>query len=194
MNLRAGIHRYFNPRSPWGERRYLAQRSAPSPPFQSTLPVGGATGVVPKVSQQALFQSTLPVEGSDSTYVTADATYTAFQSTLPVRGATTWYLLPAQDTKISIHAPREGSDLQALYEAADDEISIHAPREGSDRGAGRLALAVPISIHAPREGSDRWTSTSRMAYSRFQSTLPVRGATFWKLSPGSLFDFNPRSP
>lgn len=88
MNLRAGIHRYFNPRSPWGERRYLAQRSAPSPPFQSTLPVGGATGVVPKVSQQALFQSTLPVEGSDSTYVTADATYTAFQSTLPVRGAT----------------------------------------------------------------------------------------------------------
>ena len=36
---------------------------------------------------------------------------------------------------ISIHAPREGSDLHAgghIY--AEGRISIHAPREGSDTG------------------------------------------------------------
>ena len=34
-------------------------------------------------------------------------------------------------------------------------VSIHAPREGSDIGAGMQALALAsVSIHAPREGSD----------------------------------------
>ena len=33
----------FNPRSPWGERPYLAAVVSPSISFQSTLPVGGAT-------------------------------------------------------------------------------------------------------------------------------------------------------
>ena len=65
--------------------------------------------------------------------------------------------MSAQDTVpyISIHAPREGSDVKRAEAAAQRAISIHAPREGSD-------LAVPavfqrndrISIHAPREGSD----------------------------------------
>ena len=33
----------FNPRSPWGERQYSNASSKPDRPFQSTLPVGGAT-------------------------------------------------------------------------------------------------------------------------------------------------------
>ena len=38
---------------------------------------------------------------------------------------------------ISIHAPREGSDLSHVSHVWDDGISIHAPREGSDpAGAG----------------------------------------------------------
>ena len=57
---------------------------------------------------------------------------------------------------ISIHAPREGSDLNNLDEFKTRyKISIHAPREGSDAGrplGGHRQAA--ISIHAPREGSD----------------------------------------
>ena len=34
--------------------------------------------------------------------------------------------------KISIHAPREGSDLFGLSLSVQMRISIHAPREGSD--------------------------------------------------------------
>ena len=56
-----------------------------------------------------------------------------FLSTLPVRGAT---FLPQQHPYligISIHAPREGSDVVFVSQAlADILISIHAPREGSD--------------------------------------------------------------
>ena len=40
---------------------------------------------------------------------------------------------------ISIHAPREGSDLANRSENVTDEISIHAPREGSDK--------LPVSAH-----------------------------------------------
>ena len=84
-------------------------------------------------------------------------------------------------------------------------ISIHAPREGSDRSASQLSLnrvtfqsTLPvrgathwmplpeppkgISIHAPREGSDHPFPFPRSAYLQFQSTLPVRGATAGRLS------------
>ncbi len=78
---------------------------------------------------------------------------------------------------ISIHAPREGSDVAEVRHGHWVFISIHAPREGSDANiradlaAGldfnprsprgeRLSITNPktlnlfISIHAPREGSD----------------------------------------
>ena len=58
-------------------------------------------------------------------------------------------------------------------------ISIHAPREGSDLASiSAIVMAERISIHAPREGSDPKSSISPRWKPRFQSTLPVRGATF----------------
>ena len=36
-------NRYFNPRSPYGERRHRSRRQSGCPPFQSTLPLRGAT-------------------------------------------------------------------------------------------------------------------------------------------------------
>ena len=57
-------------------------------------------------------------------------------------------------------------------------ISIHAPRAGSDSNdrteAGALTV---ISIHAPRAGSDETLSCEQQKHNKFQSTLPVRGAT-----------------
>ena len=65
--------------------------------------------------------------------------------------------------KISIHAPREGSDARCpISERSTAAISIHAPREGSDRcGPEKLRLRFGISIHAPREGSD-WRCGTRI--------------------------------
>ena len=118
-----------------------------------------------------------------------------FQSTLPAWGAT----FASQDIvyvcRISIHAPRVGSDRGHKRHAQGHPISIHAPRVGSD---GRDSMPVlggadfnprsprgerpgqrsctlfwlRISIHAPRVGSD-------------ENLL---------LSATGSDDFNPRSP
>ena len=57
------------------------------------------------------------------------------------------------------------------------KISIHAPREGSDITKDRCTDIKYISIHAPREGSDEIDDTSGIYWVLFQSTLPARGAT-----------------
>ena len=79
-----------------------------------------------------------------------------FQSTLPVRGATSLACNPACILQISIHTPREGSDV--IVRAEDAKL-------------------VNISIHTPREGSDEPGAVCSVFMQKFQSTLPVRGAT-----------------
>ena len=56
-------------------------------------------------------------------------------------------------------------------------ISIHAPRTGSDFHVYCDTLFHVISIHAPRTGSDANGAHVGVPSSRFQSTLPARGAT-----------------
>ena len=64
-------------------------------------------------------------------------------------------------------------------------ISIHAPREGSDLGCSRSPQpGQPISIHAPREGSDHEVRPDTTLVRLFQSTLPVRGATIARVRYG----------
>ena len=51
--------------------------------------------------------------------------------------------------------PRGGRLKSVQKKYGDEEISIHAPREGGDLDGFRLFLLFPvISIHAPREGGD----------------------------------------
>ena len=105
-----------------------------------------------------------------------------FQSTLPVRGATCDVCGTELQTKISIHAPREGSDqANAITTVWGSCISIHAPREGSDSQRTSDSGPIQISIHAPREGSDKNTHALALRKVGFQSTLPVRGATQCRL-------------
>ena len=123
-------------------------------------------------------------------------TSTQFQSTLPAGGATMTIHQNDKDARISIHAPRGGSDQKATTEFDAKAISIHAPRGGSvlllvqiiphritdfnprsPRGERQIACkckrkGIQISIHAPRGGSDL-----RGVHSALQTT-----------------DFNPRSP
>ena len=79
---------------------------------------------------------------------------------------------------ISIHAPREGSDMRSGMTIESSRISIHAPREGSDLLVYSITDFPPISIHAPREGSDPLEGLNELVILEFQSTLPVRGATW----------------
>ena len=96
-----------------------------------------------------------------------------FQSTLPVRGAT-----------------KKSEGFRRI-----EQISIHAPRAGSDRAERNAVDALsnfnPRSPCGERQGCVR----IRIWSQRFQSTLPVRGATaFIRSIHTRLNDFNPRSP
>ena len=85
--------------------------------------------------------------------------------------------------KISIHAPRTGSDRSPKPATGSFPISIHAPRTGSDRRSGAVEQSSNISIHAPRTGSDIANISGLTIKRTFQSTLPARGATLfpkWK--------------
>ena len=56
-----------------------------------------------------------------------------FQSTPPVKAATLGDVYYNPETDISIHAAREGGDLNAVFVYLQDKnISIHAAREGGD--------------------------------------------------------------
>ena len=79
---------------------------------------------------------------------------------------------------ISIHAPRVGSDHFPTVDIEVVAISIHAPRVGSDKhNFGDIEATYKISIHAPRVGSDDTNLLISVSPFRFQSTLPVWGAT-----------------
>src|SRR5699024_742212 len=98
--------------------------------------------------------------GSDLLPVVVPSAVARFLSTLPARGATQCERLP--------HLV--------------DGISIHAPREGSDVDHSRVTkVLVSISIHAPREGSDHGQSFDLVRVHGFLSTLPARGATLCTL-------------
>ena len=80
---------------------------------------------------------------------------------------------------ISIHAPRTGSDgLISLREVLRMSISIHAPRAGSDGGSrGVRPLCNLFQSTLPVRGATYYSYKGAL-YLAFQSTLPVRGATF----------------
>ena len=124
-----------------------------------------------------------------------------FQSTLPARGATTDGDAQAPPRKISIHAPRTGSDRAASQSQQPPAISIHAPRTGSDSSASRYNGKVDIfqstlpargatparesklldgciSIHAPRTGSDTDTSFSTNEQQMISIHAPRTGSDF----------------
>ena len=125
--------------------------------FQSTLPVKGATPELQMFLNHRHFSIHAPREGSDSIVILLLPSQCFFQSTLPVKGATSFCF--------------GGYQL--------DGFSIHAPREGSDGGASCvLKVDIGFSIHAPREGSDGSGSPGHPAGFYFQSTLPVKGATY----------------
>ena len=85
----------------------------------------------------------------------------------------------AWEEGISIHAPREGSDLAWQLRSLYTDIYFY-PR--SPRGERLVIVSAwgrsfSISIHAPREGSDPPSARRPLPKTTFLSTLPARGAT-----------------
>ena len=172
--LRRFCHpRYFNPRSPHGERRTpLLLAFTSSFNFNPRSPHGERREPKRLCARKGHISIHAPRTGSDHTSLSALATSSVFQSTLPARGATLIDSVFPTIASISIHAPRTGSDIVTLDLCFRHFISIHAPRTGSDKKQrGKRFLQL------------------------FQSTLPARGATFiWAYIATKRHHFNPRSP
>ena len=175
--------KHFNPRSPHGERLEvgdvytndefqstlpargatctgIAQKQA-GKAFQSTLPARGATGKANGWGKEFLFQSTLPARGATLRKKQQVDEGKIFQSTLPARGATAvfnrfrWYI------RISIHAPRTGSDDITGERLVSEEFQSTLPARGATGRVGADGRQPDISIHAPRTGSDRFWRLAR---------------------------------
>ena len=167
-----GVAAYFNPRSPCGERPPRHRDDLPQQDFNPRSPCG---------ERQHSFRPQVLTLG--------------FQSTLPVWGATDFYNPMFANLGISIHAPRVGSDRISQRIQAGRGISIHAPRVGSDiLAAQKRQEDWNFNPRSPC-GERLSTPVNTPGTIRFQSTLPVWGATICVMVLFvSAVNFNPRSP
>ena len=153
----SGIHRAenFNPRSPCGERRHSSANRINHSRFQSTLPMRGAT--------LFLLPFGLGIKYFNPRSPCGERRGVSFpRSNIPV---------------ISIHAPHAGSDVEnSIRSSLPSDFNPRSPC-----GERRLHDLPPSHSHNfnPRSpcGERRGNPPGRIAERRFQSTLPMRGAT-----------------
>ena len=164
----------FNPRSPCGERRLGLKALRSRFIFQSTLPVGGAT----------------------SPYRASYLSHGLFQSTLPVGGATGRRDEDSRIQKISIHAPRGGSDFMCHSNKSSRRgFQSTLPVGGATESPKRRSYKMLFQSTLPVGGATLMARTTGTRWIIFQSTLPVGGATSASTSGRPRQpDFNPRSP
>ena len=209
----------FNPRSPRGERLIIGMFLSIVVKFQSTLPARGATtssvvstqpgtisihapreGSDPSLSTSSLASLDIsihaPREGSDLIILVRNMAKQIFQSTLPARGATQSSYTFVHPDFISIHAPREGSDCRLqIPPAYAGDFNPRSPRGERLRQNRGYHQQSKFQSTLPARGATFSHDSAREARAQFQSTLPARGATcpFFESSPRHTY-FNPRSP
>ena len=124
----------FNPRSPHGER--------PPPPATTTVENAYFNPRSPhgeRQRQQGLFRAggdfnPRSPHGERQLRRTNGGRWKPFQSTLPARGATQSARNTASVRRISIHAPRTGSDAQSAAEGlADPQFQSTLPARGATK-------------------------------------------------------------
>ena len=163
----------------------------PRSPCGERLPLGTIIDTAGSISIHA------PRAGSDVTYAVAGYPAGIFQSTLPVRGATQANRAKFSRLRISIHAPRAGSDVYALnYNFISNNFNPRSPC-----GERRVILTVngncvwKFQSTLPVRGATSGIGVTAGVTPIFQSTLPVRGATYVAFNLAlSPVNFNPRSP
>ena len=97
---------------------------------------------------------------------------------------------------ISIHAPREGSDVSALVQTFAGWVFLSTlPARGATDRRRQAGGRLGISIHAPREGSDADAAQRPRRHKHFYPRSP-RGERRWRMwaACSTPSYFYPRSP
>ncbi len=185
---------YFNPRSPYGERHPFSLPSTGASDFNPRSPYGER-----------------PPDAAGATH------RLRFQSTLPLRGATRIYTDTSTQQIISIHAPLTGSDCnQGPSTQAKINFNPRSPYGERRCIPQEKAIGYYFNPRSPY-GERLYMFSQSFDVDKFQSTLPLRGATMYLRYVGALHfisihapltgsdrvyfdvhqtfsDFNPRSP
>ena len=145
--------------------------------FQSTLPARGATAGDIVEWGGADISIHAPRTGSDHADGRASSGAAKFQSTLPARGATWRTRIISNKLAFQSTLPARGATYRLLMFFSFCRISIHAPRTGSDCGRHFSVAAAPHFNPRSPHGERLFGVDSPHGFWRFQSTLPARGAT-----------------
>ena len=168
----------FNPRSPCGERPTGRGIASAVWPFQSTLPLRGATNELHAALSVSFISIHAPLAGSDLHTAPGSLWASAFQSTLPLRGATL-KVVCCEAVKADFN-PRspcgERPDRLGAWSARRN-FNPRSPCGERQQPRPSITKVLSISIHAPLAGSDAAFLQRYLRHRRFQSTLPLRGAT-----------------
>ena len=95
---------------------------------------------------------------------------------------------------VSIHAPHAGRDCGCARNCGSWRVSIHAPHAGRDLLQCTPSLTLTVSIHAPHAGRDIRISIRGVPRVQFQSTRPMRGATYTGAYPSITDVFQSTRP
>ncbi len=145
--------------------------------FQSTLPMRGATLPTDVHAGKLIISIHAPHAGSDVYFLAYQKMILIYFNPRSPCGERLKAADVEIENKISIHAPHAGSDL-ALTPICWIYLYFN-PRSPCGERPIHCGADYPafISIHAPHAGSDLWGIIITSRCLRFQSTLPMRGAT-----------------
>ena len=165
--------KYFNPRSPCGERPYVNKNDEWSGIISIHAPrVGSDRDRFAPFSVNLDISIHAPRVGSDQHHSQISAAMIYFNPRSPC-----------------------GERLATTENAYGGYyISIHAPRVGSDAILGHGAEQTIISIHAPRVGSDPCTGAGTRTVRYFNPRSPCGERLSLPFASRVSYHFNPRSP
>ena len=191
--------RDFNPRSPHGERLLIASSGWATPHFNPRSPHGERPAHPLRATGWQHFNPRSP-HGERPAHPLRATGWQHFNPRSPHGERPRLRRRLAGKQRISIHAPRTGSDKESRLQGGKTsdfnprsphgerrqvmgvcripkDFNPRSPHGERPASASCPSPALLISIHAPRTGSDRRRRKSQKWTSRFQSTLPARGAT-----------------
>ena len=145
--------------------------------------------------QNQQFQSTRPMRGATGTSAPWLRVEASFQSTRPMRGATKLTCPSNDKLAISIHAPHAGRDLDSKPPCWDFwDFNPRAPCGARRQNQQKRTNHQNFNPRAPC-GARRHAPPMGHKGETFQSTRPMRGATFYDgRRTKDEGHFNPRAP
>ena len=189
---------YFNPRSPCGERQDNRARVLIYRCISIHAPrVGSDDQKSRNSTNNKKFQSTLPVWGATVFYSPVFSIFYHFNPRSPCGERLFERLVNQMAIRISIHAPRVGSDPNATFLfVAIKKFQSTLPVWGATTPLLRLVSQVLLfQSTLPVWGATLPKVITKAISILFQSTLPVWGATVASVALFTIsLYFNPRSP